>query len=186
LSVYLGIRAGEVRSLRWQDVDLNAGTVLIRSSRSRGETAGTKSGHERTLPIPDPLRPFLSPPGPAGALVCRPARGPSTPRGHEWSDNGLLNALKRAARRLGIAGAKFHGFRHFYATSRLAAGADVETVRVLLGHKDLGTTQRYVHTTDERKRAAVAGGWDELTGNSGVTAANTGNMSRETKRRKAS
>jgi hypothetical protein len=34
-------------------------------------------------------------------------------------------------------------------------GIDIETVRSLLGHSSIAITQRYIHSTDERRRAAV-------------------------------
>ncbi|MFC2156280.1 hypothetical protein ACFLT9_00450 [Acidobacteriota bacterium] len=37
----------------------------------------------------------------------------------------------------------------------MANGADIETVRSILGHSSLTITQRYVHSNDERKRKAV-------------------------------
>jgi len=39
-----------------------------------------------------------------------------------------------------------HNLRHSYATYMLQSGADIETLRALLGHVDITTTQRYVHS----------------------------------------
>lgn len=39
-----------------------------------------------------------------------------------------------------------HNLRHSYATYMLQSGADLETLRALLGHVDITTTQRYVHS----------------------------------------
>ncbi len=49
-----------------------------------------------------------------------------------------------------------HRLRHTFGTRLLHAGADLETLRDLMGHADISTTARYVSSTDERKRAAVA------------------------------
>jgi site-specific recombinase XerD len=46
--------------------------------------------------------------------------------------------------------------RHTFCTNLLIAGVDLETVRDLAGHRDVSTTGRYLATTSERKRAAVA------------------------------
>ena len=38
-----------------------------------------------------------------------------------------------------------HKFRHTWATKMLRGGTDVESLRMMLGHKDLATTMRYLH-----------------------------------------
>jgi len=48
-----------------------------------------------------------------------------------------------------------HSLRHTNATRLLECGADVETVRQILGHASLSSTQRYVHSTGDRKRQAL-------------------------------
>jgi site-specific recombinase XerD len=49
----------------------------------------------------------------------------------------------------------WHSLRHTFGSLLGAAGADPETLRELMGHADLATTQRYLHTDQDRKRAAV-------------------------------
>ena len=48
-----------------------------------------------------------------------------------------------------------HSLRHTCATALLRAGADLETVRVILGHASIATTARYLHSTVERSAEAV-------------------------------
>ena len=60
--------------------------------------------------------------------------------------SGIYQILKRLARRAGVTG-RFnpHSFRHFFASSYVANGGDLETLRRLLGHSDLETTRQYLH-----------------------------------------
>ena len=49
----------------------------------------------------------------------------------------------------------WHSLRHTFGSLLGAAGVDATTLMKLMGHANLETTQRYLHTDAERKRAAV-------------------------------
>jgi integrase len=63
----------------------------------------------------------------------------------------FLTARKKA----GISNFRLHDLRHTFASRLLEKGADLETVRSLLGHCSITMTQRYVHSQDEAKKRAV-------------------------------
>ncbi len=48
-----------------------------------------------------------------------------------------------------------HTLRHTFAVSLLDQGVDLRTVQDLMGHASITTTQAYLHTSDEKKLAAV-------------------------------
>ena len=67
----------------------------------------------------------------------------------------VRTAFSRALRRSGIAKCRFHDFRHTFATRLVMAGADLATVKELLGHKTIAMTMRYSHPTPRHRKWAV-------------------------------
>lgn len=64
-----------------------------------------------------------------------------------------LSAIKRSGIKRKI---RRHDIRHSFATRLVENGADIVTVQELLGHYNITTTRIYTHTTDDRKRNALA------------------------------
>ncbi len=73
--------------------------------------------------------------------------------GGQWKD--LWLGLKKACRKAGLNDVTWHTFRHTFASRLNSDGADLVTVKELLGHSDIKTTMRYAHTNREAKRRAV-------------------------------
>jgi integrase len=68
----------------------------------------------------------------------------------------IRTAFKNACRRAGISGLRLHDLRHTFASRLVKAHVDIITVQSLLGHVSVTTTQRYTHTHEDQRRAAVA------------------------------
>lgn len=69
--------------------------------------------------------------------------------------NTRKTGFKGACRRAGINNLRFHDLRHTFASRLVAKGVDIETLKELLGHHSIKMTQRYIHSSDDRGRAAV-------------------------------
>jgi len=154
LAAYAGLRAGEVRALRWKDVDFRTRTLTVRLSSYRGEISTPKSGHERSVPLAEALLTELSTTPKKDRdpelLVCM------TSKGEAWGQDGILQSFRRACARVGLKGWRYHDLRHFFVTSLFRPGAPAPAVQRLAGHADLSTTQRYAHTTNAELVDAVA------------------------------
>ncbi len=155
-----GMRRGEVLGLRWSDVDLDAGTVAIRSTRIRFGTTITTSTPKtargnRTIAI-----------GPVTVNALRGwKRQQNADRllaGASWADcSGLVvtnvdgsppnpeafsNLFVELAVRAGLPVIRLHDLRHSYATAALASGVPVKVVSQRVGHADVGVTLKvYAH-----------------------------------------
>ena len=75
-------------------------------------------------------------------------------RGGPLTRAGAFLVLRRLAERAGLEPERVHPhlLRHSFATHLLEGGADLRSVQEMLGHADLGTTERYTHVSDRRRR----------------------------------
>lgn len=144
-----GVRIGEACALRWEDVDLGAGVVTIRKSK-------TEAG----------VRRIAVPAGVLGMLGDRRLRGgPNdagvvfpTVLGRERTTRGTAGDWAEARERLGLpSGYTFHAFRKTVATLLDQAGLSARDVAEYLGHANPAITQSvYMSKTVGGSRAAEA------------------------------
>jgi integrase len=131
-----------------------AAAAAVCESLCVGETASTKSGHERTVPIPGKLLAMLAgrkTPAAKGEDYVAPSA-----RGTPWSDKTLYPSLVRACARLGLDRGRVHALRHFFVTTMFMHGKSARVVQKLAGHSTLTVTQRYADATSEAMADAVS------------------------------
>jgi len=97
----------------------------------------TKNGSLRFVPIHRKLKPYLKE---------FPIR---------MSKNYLSQAFTRLSKKLGLDNYTLHDLRHSTASELINEGADLYTVGLLLGHKDLSSTRRYAHMLTETLNKAL-------------------------------
>ena len=155
LAIYLGVRAGELRSLTWDDVDMNHGTVHVHRGFDRDTHAAksTKSKTGRRFTFDAEVRPLLE----ALRKVAK-GKGPvlNIPRFYKTADD-----LRQHLRTAGVTRADlfvtdetrknltFHDLRATALTWMAVRGDDVLRIKARAGHADLKQTEGYVRTAGE-------------------------------------
>ncbi len=150
LLLLTGARSGEVRAMRWADVDLTKGTWSKPAST-------TKQKADHVVPLSAPVRQLLS-----SLRAQQTAKGSSLGPWVFPSNNnatGHTVALSRAwatiCKRAGIRDLRIHDLRHSFASQLASGGASLPLIGALLGHSNPTTTHRYSHLFDDPQRAAV-------------------------------
>jgi len=139
-----GMRQGEILGLRWKDVNLISGIVILDM---------TKNGDRRSIPLNriawDMLKQKSRVRYLASDYVFTNDAGKRMDGGNLRTD--YMKALKKAK----IEAFTFHDLRHTFATRLVHRGIDLYKVQKLLGHRDNKTTQRYAHHYPESLRDGV-------------------------------
>lgn len=149
LSLFTGMRFGEVANLRWADVDLFQGIIMLRN---------TKSGKNRAAFMTTDIKKMLARRNPGGPdRLVFPARGcDNKPR------TLIGNTYYQVVRKLfnqGITDKKqhvdFHTLRHTFASWLVERDTNLYIVKELLGHSDLKLTERYSHIGENQLKQSV-------------------------------
>ncbi|MFZ1539460.1 MAG: tyrosine-type recombinase/integrase [Chromatiaceae bacterium] len=173
LAVTTGARAGELLTLRWRDVDLEAGLIQVRVDN---ET--TTKGGVRTLALVHQVRPLmqarfeqakareLDRQRQARVAELRDLRSdlifPSRVTASKPID--LRKPFTTALAKAGIADFRWHDLRHSTASFLAKDGASLLEIGAVLGHRSTQTTLRYSHLAPSHTHTLIRGLADDLLG----------------------
>jgi len=158
ISLYTGMRLGEICALRWEDIDND--TIFVHCSMQRMKT---KSGRweimisepktensRRFIPIPDCLIHFIKENRENSGFVLKQDNGKFIePR---LMQKKMLDIFKKS----NVCIRNFHALRHTFATRLIDCGSDPKTVSELLGHSTVQITlNKYVHPSFDMKKSAI-------------------------------
>ncbi|NQU94795.1 MAG: site-specific integrase [Candidatus Omnitrophica bacterium] len=140
VAVSTGMRRGEILNLKWRDIDINKGIIYV---------LRTKNHEAREVPMCDTVK----------QIFIKTEKRPNSPfifcrkNGKPYGklDKSFLQALNKS----GILNFRFHDLRHTFASQFMMAGGELNTLRELLGHKDIKMTLRYSHLSRDHKRRAM-------------------------------
>jgi len=137
-----GLRLSELLHLQITAIDSARMVIHVRHG---------KGGKDRLVPLSPRLLEELR----AYWRLCRPRTWlfPGHKPGRPISTGNMQRRFSRLVRRVGLSKhCSIHTLRHCYATHLLEAGVDLVTLQMLLGHKSLETTARYLHVSTQRLR----------------------------------
>ena len=145
MSLYSGMRLGEIFALKWGDIDYEHGIITILDS---------KNGEARPIFITDPIR----------AILCELTKGAPadklfvTNRGDsvKFLSNTFGRVIDKLALNEGITDRRqrvsFHTLRHTYASWAVMAGVPLFQLGKALGHKSSKMTERYSHLAPDSQK----------------------------------
>lgn len=162
LSLYTGIRIGELCALRWEHIKLSAGILEIRETLQRVQNVTDVNGGKtriiittpkskcsiRDIPIPKYIQDLAAQfENLSGAYVLTGEQScyiePRT----------LQNKFKQYTKQCDVKGANYHSLRHTFATRCMELGFEVKSLSEILGHANVNITlNRYVHSSLELKK----------------------------------
>lgn len=139
-----GMRQSEILNLTWDDVDLVRGLIEVKN---------TKNNERRYIPMNSVLLSIFQ--------NLKENCNPTSPyvftdrQGGKLIGRTLQRWFNEALEKTGIKNFRFHDLRHTFASYLVMSGADIITVKELLGHKTLEMTLRYSHLSPNFKRSTV-------------------------------
>lgn len=150
LALRTGLRRGELIALRWEDVDLVAGKLIVRQAATRGIIDVPKSGHGREVPLSQQALLALK--------EHRHLRGKFVfcrEDGRMLNQDDVPEILYAICRKAGLRRVGWHVLRHTFASHLVMRGEPLKAIQELLGHASITTTMRYAHLSPNVRRDAV-------------------------------
>jgi len=136
-----GMRSSEILGLKWENVSLKKREILIKAESS-------KSGKGRIIPINSTLLYELE-------KSKRENKSEFVFLYKSRPVKSIQIAFSNARHKAGIKDLTFHDLRHTVASRLISKGADPVTVKNILGHSNLRTTEIYLHSNLKRMREEI-------------------------------
>lgn len=169
VTLFCGLRQGEVLGLTWDCVDFQTGTLTINKQLQR------HAGGHSLVPTKNNKPRYIKPAQAVLKVLQRQSMWQKKARvraGQFWNNelnlvftneigeniapNTLYTHFKSIAASIGAPQTRFHDLRHSYAVLSLKSGDDIKTVQSNLGHHTAAfTLDTYAYVTEQMKRESA-------------------------------
>jgi integrase len=151
VAAFTGLRLGELRALRWRDVDFAKSTVHVRGNFTHGQKGTPKSGKVRSVPLIDQASVALDRLSTREHFTDAEDLVFCSETGDYLNDAPIRKAFYDALTAAGLGDKRegddpivFHDLRHTFGTLAVEAWP-LHDVQAYMGHADIQTTMIYVH-----------------------------------------
>ena len=134
-----GMRRGELRALRWSDIDFARNRLTVSRAVSTSVITESKTYQSRAIPLASDIALRLKHCRRSGELVF------PNDSGNVLSEWQVEDAIRRLARKAQLDHCRWHTLRHTFGTTLALNGVPLHVIKDLLGHSTLAMTLRYVH-----------------------------------------
>lgn len=151
-----GMRSGEMYALRWSNVDFETGFISVRRQwTSKDGLCPPKWGSSRMVPISEAFKKWLQEyrlrtKGFSKTLLDSDTGKDVTyddyvlPAAREWQNGEQAAVLRDFCRVIQIQPVRFHDLRATFITNLLTQGVPLVQVMAIVGHRKMGTTDKYL------------------------------------------
>lgn len=161
LSLYTGIRIGELCALQWEDLSITNSTLKVRKTMQRIQETNIGASSKTKIIITEPKSDCSIRDIPLPSFLVEIARQfrdhpkayiLSGEQGKYIEPRTMQNRFKTYVKESGISDANFHSLRHTFATRCVEVGFELKSLSEVLGHSNVNITlNRYVHSSFELK-----------------------------------
>ena len=152
VAAFTGLRLGELRGLRWGDIDWMRRMVFVRRSYTVDADGPTKSGRVRSVPLVDQAARALDMLSKRERWTSDEDRVFVNDVGDHIEDSALRRRFDRALDPAGLPRLRFHDLRHTFGTIAVQA-FPLTDVNAFMGHADIQTTMIYIHHVPQHDAA---------------------------------
>ncbi len=152
-AAYTGLRLGELRALRWGDVDFGKRLVHVRRSYVERSEGVPKSGRVRSVPMIDQVARVLDGLSRREHFTAEEDLVFGNEVGQYFDDSALRRRFYAARMRAGLKRIRFHDLRHTFGTLAVQV-FPLSDVKAYMGHANIATTMIYVHHVPRLDAAA--------------------------------